>query len=134
MQFHNTAESFRKLLSERYAYISWKSNLDTVIAEQYTDQLGQPLVHMSRESFSPEVGTMPVAETAIAAVFILASCQGKVRRKSLLTCRRQYYFLVMNTYCKRNYIHMLMYASLNVVGNHHESPKLEIIVRRSHST
>ena len=56
MQFHNTSESFRKLLTERYAYISWKSNLDTVIAEQYSDQLGQPFVHMSRETFSPEVG------------------------------------------------------------------------------
>ncbi|XP_043206292.1 glutamate receptor ionotropic, kainate 4-like [Amphibalanus amphitrite] len=54
MQFHNTSVSFRKLLNERYAYISWKSNLDTVIAERYSDQRGQPLVHMSRETFSPE--------------------------------------------------------------------------------
>ncbi|XP_037091208.1 glutamate receptor ionotropic, kainate 5-like [Pollicipes pollicipes] len=54
MQYHNIEDSFVKLLTERYAFISWRSNLQAFIAERYSDSSGRPLVHMAKEAFSPE--------------------------------------------------------------------------------
>ncbi|XP_053638170.2 glutamate receptor U1-like [Cherax quadricarinatus] len=53
MTFYSSSESMKRVAEGKYAYIYFKSNLQSIISTQYTSLSGETLLHLASEEFFP---------------------------------------------------------------------------------
>ena len=53
MEFHSSDKSMSLVDAGTYAYIYFKSNLETIVAAQFTDKSGHSSMHIAKEDFFP---------------------------------------------------------------------------------
>ena len=53
MTFYSSAESMNLVAEGKYAYIYFKSNLESIVNTQYTTSTGETNLHIAAEEFFP---------------------------------------------------------------------------------